>query len=63
MRNLQNLSQIIMSDLEVEMEVKLNREVRDYTEAIFFGLSFRQFVFSLLAILVAVGVFFPMSTS
>ena len=44
--------------MEVEMEVKINREVRDYTEAIFFGLSFRQFVFSLLAILVAVGAYF-----
>ena len=40
------------------MEVKINREIRDYTESMFFGLSLRQFVFSLLAILVAVGVYF-----
>jgi len=40
------------------MEVKINREIRDYTEAMFFGLSLRQFVFSLLAILVAVGIYF-----
>ena len=40
------------------MEIKINREIRDYTEAIFFGLSLRQFVFSLLAILVAVGTYF-----
>lgn len=40
------------------MEVKINREIRDYTESMFFGLSLRQFVFSLLAISVAVGVYF-----
>jgi len=40
------------------MEVKINREIRDFTEAIYFGLSFRQFIFSLLAILVAVGIYF-----
>jgi hypothetical protein len=40
------------------MEVKINREIRDYTEAIFFGLSLRQFVFSLAAVLVAVGIYF-----
>jgi len=40
------------------MEVKINREIRDYTESIFFGLSLRQFVFSLLAVLVAVGAYF-----
>jgi hypothetical protein len=42
------------------MEVKINREIRDYTEAMFFGLSLRQFVFSLLAILVAVGIYFSL---
>lgn len=40
------------------MEVKINREIRDYTESMFFGLSLRQFVFSALAILVAVGLYF-----
>ena len=35
------------------MEVKINREIRNYTESMFFGLSMRQFVFSLLAIGVA----------
>ncbi|GHU60599.1 hypothetical protein FACS1894171_2270 [Clostridia bacterium] len=40
------------------MEVKINREIRDYTETIFFGLSLRQFVFSLLACGVAVGAYF-----
>ena len=40
------------------MEVKINREIRNYTESMFFGLSMRQFVFSALAILVAVGLYF-----
>ena len=40
------------------MEVKINREIRQYTESMFFGLSMRQFVFSLLAIAVAVGLYF-----
>lgn len=40
------------------MEVKINREIRDYTESIFFGLSLRQFVFAVLAIVVAVGIYF-----
>lgn len=31
------------------MEVKINREIRDYTESMFFGLSLRQFFFSLVA--------------
>ena len=40
------------------MEVKINREIRNYTEAMFFGLSLRQFIFSALACGVAVGLFF-----
>ena len=28
------------------MEVRINREIRDYTESMFFGLSMRQFFFS-----------------
>ncbi len=27
------------------MEVKINREIRNYTESMFFGLSMRQFIF------------------
>ena len=37
------------------MEVKINREIRNYTESMFFGLSMRQFIFSVLACSVAVG--------
>lgn len=40
------------------MEVKINREIRDYTESMFFGLSLRQFIFSVLACGVAVGLYF-----
>src|SRR5574344_933506 len=40
------------------MEVKINKEIRNYTESMFFGLSLRQFIFSLLACGVAVGLFF-----
>ena len=41
-----------------KMEVKINREIRNYTESMFFGLSFRQFVFSLLAVGVAIALYF-----
>ena len=40
------------------MEVKVNKEIRNYTESIFFGLSFRQLLFSVLACIVAVGIYF-----
>ena len=40
------------------VEVKINREIRNYTEAIFFGLSFRQFIFSICACGVAVLLYF-----
>ena len=40
------------------MEVKINREIRDYTEAIFFGLSMRQFICSILACGMAAGNYF-----
>lgn len=42
----------------VDMEVKINKEIRNYTESMFFGLSLRQFIFSLLAVGVAVGLYF-----
>ena len=40
------------------MEVKINREIRDYTESMFFGLSMRQFFFSIAAIGIAVLLYF-----
>ena len=42
----------------VPIEVRINKEVRDYQESVFFGLSLRQLIFALLAVLVAVGVYF-----
>lgn len=43
------------------MEVKINREIRDYQESIFFGLNLRQLVFSILAIGVAIGIYFGLN--
>ena len=40
------------------MEIKINREIRNYTESMFFGLSMRQFFFSLAAIGVAITLYF-----
>ena len=40
------------------MEVKINKEIRDYTESVYFGLSLRQFIFSIMACLVAVLLYF-----
>lgn len=40
------------------MEVKINKEIRQYTESIFFGLSLRQCIFSLLACGTAVAMYF-----
>lgn len=40
------------------MEVKINREIREYTESMYFGLSLRQFIFSVLACVIAVAVYF-----
>ena len=40
------------------MEVKINREIREYTESMFLGLSLRQFIFSFLAVAVSVGAYF-----
>ncbi len=42
------------------MEVKINREIRDYTESMFFGLNMRQFIFSILAVAVAVILYFTL---
>lgn len=42
------------------MEVKMNKEIMDYREAMFFGLDLRQMVCSLLAVLAAVGIYFSL---
>ena len=40
------------------MEVKINKEIRDYTESVYFGLSLRQFIFSILACGMALVLYF-----
>lgn len=40
------------------MEVKINKEIREYTESIFFGLTMRQCFFSVIAIIIAVAIYF-----
>ena len=40
------------------MEIKINKEIRDYKENVFFGLSMRQFIFSAIACIVAVILYF-----
>ena len=42
------------------MEVKINKEIRSYTEALFFGLSLRQCAFSALAVAAAVLLYFSL---
>ena len=43
------------------MEIKINKEIRAYRETLFFGLSVRQFVCSVLAVGVAVALYFTLS--
>lgn len=40
------------------MEVKINKDIREFSESIFFGLSMRQFIFSICACIVAVILYF-----
>ena len=40
------------------MEIKINKEIRDFNESIFFGLSMRQFIFSSLAVGIAIFLYF-----
>lgn len=44
------------------MEVKINREIREYTESMFFGLTMRQFIFSVLALGASVIAYFALRT-
>lgn len=45
----------------MNIEIKINKEIRDYTESVFFGLSARQCIFSVLALGVALGLYFFIS--
>ena len=44
------------------MEIKMNNEIRDYAETMFFGLSLRQFLFSAAGCLISIGIFFYSET-
>lgn len=45
------------------MEVKINREIREYTENMYFGLSLRQFFFSAAGCLLSIGIYFLLRKS
>lgn len=40
------------------MERKINKEIREYREAMFWGLTLRQFLFSILGLGISVGIYF-----
>ena len=40
------------------MEIKINKEIRNYTESMFFGLSMRQFFFAVIGVGFAVLMYF-----
>lgn len=40
------------------MERKINKEIREYREAMFWGLTLRQFLFSALGLGISVGIYF-----
>ena len=43
------------------MEIRINKEIKDYHESLFMGLSTRQFMCSLGAVGAAVGIYFGLS--
>ena len=43
------------------MEIRINKEIKDYHESLFMGLSIRQFMCSLGAVGAAVGIYFGLS--
>ncbi len=45
------------------MEIKINREIRNQSESVFFGLSLRQLIFSLLAIGIAIAMYFLLGST
>lgn len=44
--------------MKSNFEIKINKEIRDYTESIFFGLSLRQSIFSIIACIIATCIYF-----
>ena len=43
------------------MEIRINKEIKDYHESLFMGLSMRQFICSLGTVGAAVGIYFGLS--
>ena len=43
------------------MEIRINKEIKDYHESLFFGLSMRQFICSVAAVGAAIGIYFGLS--
>lgn len=44
----------------IKLEIKINKEIQDFKENIYFGLSLRQFFFSFLACLTATILYFSL---
>lgn len=44
--------------MKSNFEIKINKEIRDYTESILLGLSLRQTIFSILACVITCGLYF-----
>jgi len=44
------------------MEIKICKDVREYRESVFFGLTLRQFICSIGAVLIAVGLYFGLKS-
>lgn len=44
------------------MEIRINKEIKDYHESLFFGLSTRQFICSVAAVGAAVGIYFGLKS-
>lgn len=44
--------------MKSNFEIKINKEIWDYTESIFFGLSLRQSIFSIIACIIATCIYF-----
>ena len=45
----------------IVLEIRINKEIKDYHESLFFGLSTRQFICSIAAVGAAVGIYFGLS--
>ena len=49
---------LFLSEGGIRLEIKINKEIRNYTESMFFGLSMRQFFFAIIGVVVAVVMYF-----